>query len=222
LIAWLPSGMPAHRAEFRREIATMGSRQIVLALLVSGFTWAGFIAVFTFISPILGEVSGATEHAVVWVLLVFGVGMTIGNFIGGRLADWHLVPSIIGMIAATAVVLAVIAFVLHDAATAVAALICWGVLVFALAPALQFWVVKEAPDAPNVASTINQASFHLGAAAGAWLSASALHFGISYGHLPWVGEALTLTALAIAVIAVSAEHRRRRILFSQGFRTIPS
>jgi DHA1 family inner membrane transport protein len=207
--------MPAHRAEFRRELATMGNPKIILALLVSGFTWAGFIAVFTFISPILGEVSGVSEHAIVWVLLLFGVGMTIGNFVGGRLADWRLVPSIIGMIAATAVVLAVIAFVLHDVATAVAALICWGVLVFALAPALQYWVVKEAPDAPNAASTINQASFHLGAAAGAWLSACALHFGIiSYSHLPWVGEVLTLTALAIAVTAVSIEHGHRKLVFS--------
>lgn len=221
LIAWLPAGIPAHPAEFRREIASMGSLQIALALLVSGFTWAGFIAVFTFISPILSEVSGATEEGVVLVLLLFGVGMTIGNFVGGRLADWRLVPSIVGMIAAAAIVLVIIAVVLDNVATAVAALICWGLLIFALAPALQYWVVKAAPDAPNVASTINQASFHLGAAAGAWLSASALYFGASYGHLPWVGEVLILTALAIAVITVRAEHNHRRFVFSNRAKVIP-
>jgi len=214
VIAWLPAGIPAHRAQFRSELSTMGKPEIILALLVSGFTWAGFIAVFTFIAPILDRVSHATENAIVWVLLLFGIGMTIGNFIGGRLADWHLVPSIIGMIAATAVVLAVMAAVLENVVTAVGALVFWGVLVFALAPALQFWVVQSAPEAPNVASTINQASFHLGAAAGAWLAASSLQIGVSYGELPWVGGGLTLVALAIAVFAILLEHGHRRHVFS--------
>ena len=112
----------------------MANLQIILALLVSGFTWAGFIAVFTFISPILSEISGATEEGVALVLLLFGIGMTIGNFVGGRLAVWRLVPSTVGMIGATAVVLVIIAVVLENVATAVAGLICWGLLIFALAP----------------------------------------------------------------------------------------
>jgi len=213
LVAWLPADIPSHRVELRRELVSMGDRRVIVVLLISGFTWASLFAVFTFISPILSDVSGAEEDAIIWVLLVFGLGMTIGNFVGGRLADWHLVPAIIGMIAAVAVMLVVIAALLHSIHLAVAALVFWGLLVFALAPALQFWVVEEAKDAPNVASTINQASFHLGAAAGAWLSASALNLGISYSHLPWVGEVLTLVALALAVVSISAEHRHRKSVF---------
>lgn len=214
LAAWLPAAIPAERVELRGEIASMKDREVVLALLVSGLVWAGLFAVFTFVSPILAEVSGATEEAVVWVLLIFGIGSTVGNFVGGRLADWHLVPSVIGMIAAVAVMLVVIAAMLQNVHLAVAALVVWGLLVFALAPALQFWVVKAANKAPHVASTINQASFHLGAAAGAWISASALYFGFQYNHLPWVGEILTLVALAIAIIAISAEHHHRKRVFS--------
>ncbi len=215
LAAWLPKEVPIHSVELHRELVAMGDRKVIMALLISGFAWAGLFAVFTFISPILAEVSGAAEEAIVWVLLIFGIGMTIGNFIGGWLADWRLMPSIIGMIAAVAVMLVVVAAFLHSVFLAVAALVFWGLLVFALAPALQFWVVKEAKDAPNIASTINQASFHLGAAAGAWLSASALYFGVAYDHLPWIGELLTIVALAIAIAAIVAERRRRRAAFAQ-------
>ncbi len=215
LAAWLPKEVPIHSVELHRELVAMGDRKVIMALLISGFAWAGLFAVFTFISPILAEVSGAAEEAIVWVLLIFGIGMTIGNFIGGWLADWRLMPSIIGMIAAVAVMLVVVAAFLHSVFLAVAALVFWGLLVFALAPALQFWVVKEAKDAPNIASTINQASFHLGAAAGAWLSASALYFGVAYDHLPWIGELLTIVALAIAIAALVAERRRRRAAFAQ-------
>ncbi|MCP4381505.1 MAG: MFS transporter [Hyphomicrobiales bacterium] len=213
LAMWLPAGIPVDRANLRRELAVVGNRQVVFALLVSGFLWAGLFAVFTFVAPILNEVSGATEEAVVWVFLAFGVGMTIGNFIGGRLADWHLMPSIVGLIGAVAVMLVVMAIFVHSVHLTVAALVVWGLFVFALAPALQFWIVKSAPDAPNVASIINQASLHLGAAAGAWLAASALYFGIAYNHLPWVGEALTLAALAIALIAMAAQYSHRKKVF---------
>lgn len=215
IAAWLPDSIPSQRANFRQELKILRQVQVVLALVVSAFVWASLFAVFTYIAPILEEVAGAPEHAVVWVLLVFGIGMTIGNFIGGRLADWHLLPSIVALIAAAAVSLFVFAVVIQDIYLVVGSLLAWGMFVFALAPALQYWVVKAASGARALVSTINQASFHLGGAAGAWIGASALYFGVTYSEIPWIGELLGLAALAVAILAISAEHRRRRKAFAE-------
>ncbi|MEM7190945.1 MAG: MFS transporter [Pseudomonadota bacterium] len=216
ILVWLPNTLPAHRADFRREMKVLAkSRQVILALVVTALVWASLFAVFTFIAPILEDVAGASEHSVVIFLFAFGVGMTIGNFIGGRLADWHLLPSIIGMIAAAAVLMAVISIIIHNAYLVIATLLVWGLFIFALAPAMQYWAVKSAHGAEHLLSTINQGSFHLGSAAGAWISASALYFGVGYRDLPWVGEGLALAALAIAVLAITGEFSRRKQLFSR-------
>ncbi|WP_421723416.1 MFS transporter [Bauldia sp.] len=219
VVIWLPSAIPVERVNLRQELATIGNRQVAMALVVSGFLWAGLFVVFTYVAPILGEVAGASEEAIVWVFLIFGLGTMVGNFMGGRLADWKMLPSIVGMIAVVAVMLAVIAVVAHSIYLAVVALVIWGVFIFALIPALQIWVVRSARDAPNVASIINQGSLHLGAAVGAWLGASALYFGINYRHLPWVGEFLTLTALAIAVVAMTAQYKHRKAAFAESPRS---
>jgi len=211
---WLPADSGGDRIDLRHELKLLRDRQVVLALVISAFVWASLFVVLTYIAPILEDVSGAREHAVVWVLLVFGVGMTVGNFVGGRLADWRLLPSIVGLIAAAAVALIVIAVVVSNVYLVVIALVVWGMFIFALAPALQFWVVKAASGAKTLVSTINQASLHLGGAAGAWIGASALHFGVTFGEIPWIGGLLGVIALAIAIVAVVAEFRRRRLVFA--------
>jgi len=215
IVFWLPADLPVHRADFRAEFRTLRNRQVIFALVVTALVWASLFTVFTFIAPILQDVAGATEHTVVLFLFIFGIGMTIGNFIGGRLADWRLLPSIVGMIAAVAVLLAVIAIVMADIYLAVCALIVWGFFVFALVPAMQYWAIRSAGGASHLLSTLNQGSFHLGSAAGAWIASSALYYGINYRHLPWVGEVLALAALVIGAMAVFHEYSRRRRLFAE-------
>ncbi|MEO1223901.1 MAG: MFS transporter [Pseudomonadota bacterium] len=215
IVAWLPANLPVHRADFRSELGILRNGPVIFALVVTALVWASLFAVFTFIAPILEDVSGESEHAVVVFLFVFGIGMTIGNFIGGRLADWHLLPSIVGMIAVVAVLLATLSIVMGNPYLVIGTLLVWGLFVFALAPAMQYWAVKAAGGTPNLLSTLNQGSFHLGSAAGAWIASSALYYGISYRHLPWVGEVLAVAALAIAAIAVFQEYARRQRLFSK-------
>lgn len=214
LAAWLPAGIRSEQADWRGELGVLRDPEVLAALIVTGLTWCSVFAVFTYITPILEDVTRLSEEAVVWVLLLFGLGMTVGNFLGGKLGDWHLLPTIVGAIAAIAVMLAVIAIVIRSIPLVVLALVAWGVLIFGLAPILQLWVVNAARKAPSMASTINQASFHIGTASGAWIGASALTFGITYAHLPWLGASLTLAALAIAAIAVGHEFRHRKAAFA--------
>jgi DHA1 family inner membrane transport protein len=196
---WLPKGLAAARGNLRGELRALGRKQVLLAMLISTLASASLFSVFTYISPMLQQVSGITEHGVTLVLLLFGVGLTLGNIAGGKLADWRLMPSVIGLFVVTVLVLLAFGAALSLPAAAVAGLFVWGVLAFALVSPLQMRVVLEARGAPNLASTVNQAAFNLGNAAGAWISGVALNQGVSYGALPAIGAGIAAVAGGFAL-----------------------
>jgi DHA1 family inner membrane transport protein len=149
----------------------------------------------------LRQVTGLGTHEVTWVLLLFGIGLTIGNLVGGRLADWRLVPSVIGAYAAVVVVLTIFALVSQFPGAAAVTVTVWGAAAFALISPLQMWVVDSASDAPNLASTLNQSAFNLGNSIGAWLGGVVLACGVRYAELPWIGAAAAAIGLVIVLAA---------------------
>lgn len=201
IAAWLPAGLKAPHGNLGREFKVLGRRQVLLAMSITVLTSASLFVVFTFIAPFLGKVTGLSGTAVTGALLLFGVGMTAGSFIGGRLADRKVMPTIIGVTAALIGVLATLAFVAGSALLTLTTMFVWGLVIFSLAPALQIRVVNAASDAPNVASTLNQAAFNLGNAGGAWIGSAALIWGLDYGGLPWVGVLIAAVALAAALLS---------------------
>jgi DHA1 family inner membrane transport protein len=174
---------------------------------ISVIASASLFSVFTYIAPLLREVTGLDPREVSGVLILFGIGITVGNIFGGRLADWRLMPSMIGMLAALAAVLAIFAFTSHFAWPAIVTIFVWGMIDFALVSPLQIRVVDKARDAPNLASTLNQGAFNLGNAAGAWIGGTALTLGLDYAALPWVGSALALGALCLSLLSQAIDRR---------------
>ena len=140
-----------------------------------------------------------TPHGVTGALLAIGVGLTIGNLVGGRLADRNLLGTVIGAFAGVMAVLLLLALVIQSAVPTMILLILWGGLAFALVSPLQIWVVDAATDAPNLASTLNQGAFNLGNAVGAWLGGTALSAGLHYANLPYVSAAVAAVALALTL-----------------------
>ncbi len=195
------------------EIKVLGKLQVWLAMLISALASAGLFAVFTYIKPILTEVSGISAPMVTWILLLFGAGMTVGNIIGGKLADWKLMPTVIGTLAALVLVHSLFAEVSGSAVATIAVVFVWGVLTFVIVPPLQMRVVETADEAPNLAATLNQGAFNVGNACGAWIGGAALTWGVSYQNLPFVGAALALVGLLIAFWSLmldrKAYHTRR-------------
>ncbi len=124
--------------------------------------------------------------------------MTVGNIIGGKLADWKLMPTVIGTLAALVLVHSLFAEVSGSAVATIAVVFVWGVLTFVIVPPLQMRVVETADEAPNLAATLNQGAFNVGNACGAWIGGAALTWGVSYQNLPFVGAALALVGLLIA------------------------
>jgi MFS transporter, DHA1 family, inner membrane transport protein len=189
------------------EVRVLGKLQVWLAMLISALASASLFAVFTYIKPYLTDVSGLSTATVTWVLLLFGGGMTIGNIIGGRLADWKLMPTVIGTLLMLALLLVGFAEFGAIAAVAIFIVFLWGLLVFVIVPPLQIRVVEAASEAPNLAATLNQGAFNIGNAAGAWVGGVALSLGVSYANLPLVGAALALLAVAVAVMSQTLDRQ---------------
>jgi DHA1 family inner membrane transport protein len=135
------------------------------------------------------------------MLLLFGIGLTAGNFLGGWLGDWKLMPSVIGILALLIPVLSLFTLTSASLMPAAVTIFCWGLLAFALISPLQMRVVNEAAQAPNLASTLNQGAFNLGNAAGAWIGGLALTNGLAYRELPWIGVALAAVAFTLSFLS---------------------
>lgn len=209
LYAWLPRDIPVPKVNFLREAASIGSTQVVLAMAISVLASASLFSVFTYIAPMMQDVTRLSGHAITVMLLIFGVGLTIGNFVGGRLGDWKLMPSVIGIFLLLIPTLALLSLTSHAMLPAAVTLFVWGALVFALVSPLQMRVVTEASAAPNLASTVNQGAFNLGNAIGAWIGGVGITWGVAYDQLPWIGVSLAVVALALTLVSWRIDVRRR-------------
>lgn len=204
---FVPRNLRMERADLATEFRVILKPQVLMAMAITVLISAAAFSVFTFIAPILTDVTGVPASWIAWILVGFGVGMTAGAFLGGRLSDWKLMPSIVGIAVAIAVVLAVLTVAMHSAPMMIATVFVWGLVAFAIAPAVQMRVVNMAACAPNVASTLNQAAFNLGNAGGAFIGATALGAGLAYEQLPLIGATIALAAAAVAVVSLLLDRR---------------
>lgn len=205
LALWLPKKIEMQKTSLLQEFSVLKDKQVVMVLAISALASASLFAVFTYITPILEDVTGLTPHAVTLVLLVFGLGLTVGSALGGKLADWRLLPSLIGFLMALAVILTVFTLTMRTPLPAVITIFVWGVLAFAIVPPLQVLVVERASAAPNLASTLNQGAFNLGNAGGAWFGGMAIGAGFQLTTLPYVGVVLVVLALGLTLWSASIE-----------------
>jgi MFS transporter, DHA1 family, inner membrane transport protein len=209
LYVWLPRNLGAPRVQLLEEARCLRSSQVLLAMLISILSSASLFSVFTYITPFLEQVTHLSPHAVTLMLFLFGVGLTVGNVIGGRLGDWKLIPSVIGILASLVLVLILFTITTASPLPAAVTIFCWGLLAFALISPLQMRVVSQAVHAPNLASTLNQGAFNLGNATGAWVGGFALNSGLTYDDLPHIGAAIAVAALALSVYSQWLERRTR-------------
>jgi len=196
-------------ADLRREVAAMASPQVLLALLMTVFGFAGVFVVYTYIQPLLTQVTGFPEAAVSPILLLFGAGLAAGNLLGGRLADRGLMPALIGTLATLAVVLAALTAGFENKIAALGSVAVFGVAAFATVPPLQLRVLEKAGDTgQSLASSLNIGAFNLGNALGAWLGGAAIDHGLGLGALPLVAAVVTAGGLALALVSLGVDRGR--------------
>jgi len=207
----LPADKPeaAHeRTSLAAQFKVLGRPVILLSFVIIIVAMIGQFAVFTYIAPYLITLTRVPQDLVPWLLLLFGLGSTIGVLAGGRLADWKLMPSLVGMLVALTIVYAAMALSSYNAIAMGICILLWSGLSFGFGAPVQTRILREAADAPNLASPLIPTAFNLGIALGASIGAAALEQGWGYASLPWIGSAVSAAAVVIALISWNAGQPR--------------
>lgn len=195
-------------APLRQELATLTDPQVLLGLAMTVLGFGGVFAVFTYIQPILVEITGFSQEAVSPILLLFGLGLIVGNMLGGKLADRNLPVALLATTATLAIVLFAMTAALRSpiAVTIFVGLI--GAAAFATVAPLQMRVLDKAgPAGRNLASSLNIAAFNLGNAFGAWLGGVTIEHGPGLAAVTWVAALVPLASLVLAVISLRLDRR---------------
>lgn len=211
MTALLPRATGASRpsASLGSEVRVLARQQVWTSLILMLMLMIGQFGLFTYITPTLLEVTHLDEGLIPWVLLLNGVGATVGVFLGGKLSDWKLMPSLITMLALQAVMLGVIYAVSPYPVPMVIAIVIWGGLNFAIGTPIQTRILAWTADASNLASSLIPSGFNVGIALAASLGAAMLNAGYGYRSLPVVGAAAMLVAVVVALASYIWEGRSR-------------
>jgi MFS transporter, DHA1 family, inner membrane transport protein len=186
--------------DWRGDLRALARGPVVLGLLTTVFGFGGMFVVFTYIAPLLTQLTQLSERAVSLVLLVFGGGLVVGNIVGGKLADRHLEATLVGSLLVLTAVLGLMSFAVHDRVAMVIFVALLGAASFATVPPLQMWVLEKSNGAgQSLASSFNIGAFNLGNAVGAWLGGTVIDHGPGLAALPWIAALLPLSAAALAI-----------------------
>ncbi|WP_268797756.1 MFS transporter [Pseudomonas huanghezhanensis] len=200
LIRFLPTRRDEEKLDMRAELGALKGAGIWLSLSMTALFSASMFALFTYIAPLLGEVTGVSPNGITWTLLLIGLGLTVGNIIGGKLADRRLAATLIGVFITMAVVSTALSWTSVALIPTEITLFLWATAAFAAVPALQINVVTFGKDAPNLVSTLNIGAFNVGNALGAWIGGVVIEQGFGLTRVPLAAAALAVVALLVTLI----------------------
>lgn len=208
ILALIPKiPLPAEKPRLRHELRIYRDRQVWLSIGITALAAGGVFCAFSYLSPMLTDVAGLDSKWVPWILGLFGVGALVGTTIGGRIADAHLFGVMLWGITASTVFLAALTVLAASAAAAIALSFLIGVSAFFTAPALNARMFNVAGAAPTLAGATTTAAFNLGNTGGPWLGGTVIDAGHGFVAPAWAGGAMTLTAIALTVIALRLDRR---------------
>jgi DHA1 family inner membrane transport protein len=190
------------------ELSALRRMQVWLALIVGMIGFGGMFAVYTYISTTMTDVAGLPRSLVPLALMVFGVGMFLGNLAGGRLADRSVIRALYLSMGALAVVLAVFVVAAHNPWTALLVLFGVGASGSAVGPALQTRLMDVAHDAQTLAAALNHSALNIGNATGAWVGGLVITAGYGYTAPAAAGAGLALAGLVVLTASVLLQRRR--------------
>ncbi|MFS8046562.1 MFS transporter [Rhizobium sp. BR 314] len=198
---------PRQSGHLGKEVRVLGRQQVWTSLIMMLALMIGQMVPFTYITPLLQEVTGLDAMVIPWVLLLNGVGATLGVFIGGRLSDWRLMPSLIALLAIQAVTLSILYMVSPYPLAMTVTIFVWGALNFAIGTPIQARILMWTADAPSLASSLIPSGFNIGIAIAAVVGAALLEGGYGYRSLPVLGAVALILACVVAILSAAGEKR---------------
>lgn len=199
LIVSLPTNKDEKPVHLASEISALANGRLWLSLLMTVFFAAAMFALFSYIAPLLLQVTGISDKGVSWTLFLIGGGLTVGNILGGKLADWKVSFSLILSFSLIALFSLAFSWTSHALWLAEITLFLWAMATFAIVPGLQINVVRHGKDAPNLVSTLNISAFNIGNAFGAWAGGAVISAGYGLTAVPVVAAVLAATGLLLCL-----------------------
>lgn len=205
---WLPDQLRAmHVSSALTELGALRRPQVWLAVLVGMIGFGGMFAVYTYISTTMTDVAGLSRSLVPVALMVFGLGMVVGNLVGGRLADVSVIRALYLSMGTLGVLLAVFVLASHNPWTALLVLFGIGAAGSAVGPALQTRLMDVAHDAQTLAAALNHSALNIGNATGAWVGGLVIAAGFGYTAPAAAGAMLAVGGLLVLTVSVALQRR---------------
>jgi MFS transporter, DHA1 family, inner membrane transport protein len=199
-------------SSLKDQVKVIKNGRLLLAFAITALGYGGTFVAFTYLAPILEDVTGYAPKAVGFILLGYGIAVAIGNTIGGKAADKNPVKALFWMFVVQAIVLIILSFTAPYKVAGTITIFFLGLLAFMNVPGLQVYVVKLAeryvPSAVNVASAINIAAFNLGIAIGAFVGGVIVD-SIGIVHTPWIGGVMVFGAVLLTAWSGQLEKREK-------------
>lgn len=205
----LPPGETSQMPAIRQELKVLVQPVVLNALATTVFGAGAMFTLYTYVSPTLRNLTHATPTFITAMLVLIGIGFTIGNALGGKLADRSLVGSLVLFFSALAVIMLVFPWIAHTPPGAAIGLLLWGIATFAIIPPIQMRVMQAAREAPRLASSVNIGAFNLGNAVGATLGGAVLSLGWGYAAVSLSGALLAVGGLLLVVGAQIVARSRK-------------
>ncbi len=205
--------LPATRADrqpeapLRLQAAQLRHPQVISSYVIIALVLIGALAFGTFQVPILTHITQIPPEQVPYFLLLGGAGAVVGIWTGGRLADWHLMPSLICILLAQSLAYAILLFAVHNPIAMAIMLFVQGAVGFAFSTPTQVRILNAARAAPNLVSTLISTAYNIGIASGALIGATLLAAGLDFALLPAVGIVTSALAAMVAVFSWRADRR---------------
>jgi DHA1 family inner membrane transport protein len=208
LVLLLVPARPGDReATGRRELAAFRSVQVWLTLLTGAVGFGGMFAMYSYIAPTVTDVTGLAPSAVPLFLLSFGLGSIVGTELGGRLADWSVLRSLVLSAAAMGTSLALFSLTAHAFVPGLVTVFVVSTVGGVLVVNLQLRLMHVAGSAQTLGAALNHSSLNIANALGAWLGGLVIAAGYGYTATSWVGAALSVAGLLVLAASVVV-HRR--------------
>lgn len=177
---------------------------VLIVLLANIFAYTGTFVLFTYLSPILENIAGFSKDTINFILLIFGVGVALGNMVGGRISNRKPSKALVYLFLFHAIMLFVLSFVLTSKLIVIIALLLFGFFAYSNVPALQLLVVqlseRKFPGSGGIASALNVSAFNIGAASGSFIGGLVADSSLTLKATPWIGGIFVIVALILGLL----------------------
>ncbi|GHD91172.1 MFS transporter [Pseudocitrobacter sp. RIT415] len=209
----LPKGGAGEKPDVKRELSVLVRPQVLSALLTTVLGAGAMFTLYTYISPVLHTITDATPAFITLMLVLIGVGFSIGNYLGGKFADRSVSGTLKGFLLLLMLIMLAIPFLARTEIGAAFSMVVWGAATFAVVPPLQMRVMRVAHEAPGLSSSVNIGAFNLGNALGAVAGGAVISGGLGYSFVPVMGA--IVAGLALLLVFFSSRSQGEEVVVSQ-------